>query len=80
MEIGGLSDHWPITLYVTNSEERLPPPFKFNPVWLENKEYREMVNINSKILEVQSSESHMYQMMANLSTIKKPSKEWGGNT
>ena len=71
MEIGGLSNHRPITLSITNPEEKPPYPFKFNPVWLEHEDYREMVKENWKPSENQSSESCMYQMMENLTTIKK---------
>ena len=77
VEIGGLSDHRPITLSITIPEEKPPTHFKFNLVWLENEDYREMVKKNWKLLEVQSSDNYMYQMMDNLSTIKKLSKEWG---
>ena len=77
VEIGGLSDHRPITLSITIPEEKPPTHFKFNLVWLENEDYREMFKRNWKPLEVQSSDSYMYKMIDNLSTIKKISKGWG---
>ena len=52
METWGLSDHRPITLSVTIPEEKSPTPFKFNLVWRENEDYREMVKRNWKPLEV----------------------------
>ena len=77
VETWGLSDHRPITLSITISEDKPPTPFKINLLWLEDEYYREMSRINWKLLEVQSSNSYMYKIMENLSTIKKLSKEWG---
>ena len=77
VEKRGLLDHRPITLSITIPEEKSPIPFKFNPIWLENEDYMEMVKRNWKPLEVQSSDNFMYLMADNLSTIKKISKEWG---
>ena len=71
VEIAGLSYRRMTALSITILEEKPPSPFKFNPVWLEHEDYREMVKENWNPLENQSSESCTYQMNENLTTIKK---------
>ena len=77
VESGGLSDHRPITLSISIPEENPPVPFKFNPNWLDDEEYRKLVKENWKPIDLQPTEGYMQQMVNNLSKINKISKEWG---
>ena len=70
-------DHRPISLSLSIPEDKPPSPFKFDLVWLENEEYRALVQEKWKPLGNHSSKSFMYQMTENLTNINKISKEWG---
>ena len=43
VESRGLSDHRPITLSISIPEENPPAPFKFNPNWLDDEQYKKLV-------------------------------------
>ena len=43
IETRGISDYIPITLTVRLPEEKPSTPFKFNPLWLEEEEYRAQI-------------------------------------
>ena len=39
VEVGGLSNHLPILLLMERQEHKTAPLFRFNPSWLQEKEY-----------------------------------------
>ena len=43
VETKGISDHFPIVLTIENPEFKPPVPFKFKPQWLEEEEYRNLI-------------------------------------
>ena len=40
VELGGNSDHRPISLLVIPPDKKPPSPFKFNPLCLEDEQYK----------------------------------------
>ena len=59
VDSGGLSDHKPITLSISTPEEKPPTPFRFNPNWLDDEEYKKLVKENWKSIDLQPTEGCM---------------------
>ena len=43
VEVGGLSYHLPILLLMERQEHKPAPPFKFDPSWIQEEEYKKLV-------------------------------------
>ena len=43
IETRGNSDHRPISLIITPPKKKPPTPFKFNPLWMEEDEYKDQI-------------------------------------
>ena len=56
VEIGGNYDHRPISLLIIPLEKKPPAPFKFNPLWLEDEQYR--IQIQNAWLPVRENPNH----------------------
>ena len=76
IETGGNSDHRPISLIVRLLDKKPPTPLEFNPLWLEEDEYRAQIQIAWKPLR--SSQNHfvMQHFTENSTREKKIAKEW----
>ena len=76
IETGGNSDHRPISLIVRLLDKKPLTPLKFNPLWLEEDEYRAQIQIAWKPLRSSPNHSVMQQFIENLTRENKISKEW----
>lgn len=60
-------------------EKKVPQPsspFKFNHVWLENEDYRKLVQLNSIPTNEDDGRSSMDQFTSNIANIKNVSSKW----
>jgi hypothetical protein len=71
-----ISDHLPIVLELSNSMENIKYPFKFNPVWLEDLDFVEMVK--SHWLSISDCEeiSPMRRLVWKLKSLKSTVIAW----
>jgi exonuclease III len=76
VETGGTSDHRPVVLSLDPPEIKPPTPFKFNPAWLEEEDYKIMFQSVWTPLVNSQSRSFMQQWADNLSKVKKATKSW----
>ena len=59
VEAGGLLYHLPIILPLEKKELKLAPPFRFNPSWQQEDEYRKIVMDTCSHLDDSSIDSYM---------------------
>ena len=75
IETGGDFDHRTVSLIVRLPDKKPPAPLKFNPLWLEEDEYRAQIKIAWKPLRISQNHSAMQQFTENLTRENKISKE-----
>ena len=76
VEVGGLSDHLPVLLQIQNIETKPTAPFKFNPAWLLEEYYPNLIGDTWRLLEENPNINFMKQLSENLKKVKKVTKPW----
>ena len=74
VEVGGLYDHLPILLWIQSQELKMANPFKFNPEWIQEDDYRKLVGDTWTSLEATPNVPFMKELSKNLQIIKKVTK------
>jgi hypothetical protein len=62
----GFSDHWSITLKLKSGSNSTLPPFKFNPIWMEEDDLQGLVRNNWHWLCQENHLPLMQQFAKNL--------------
>ena len=76
VEVGGLSNHLPILLWIQGHGHKPAAPFKFNPSWLQEEDYCKIL-IDSRIpLEDIPNVTFMKQFSENIQRTKNETKKW----
>ena len=76
VEVGGMSDHLPVFLQIQNPEIKPMAPFKFNPAWLMEEDYRKLIGNLLRPLEENANFSYMKRIVENLHKVKRVTKPW----
>jgi hypothetical protein len=67
----GLSDHLPIIFQMDSSLAKPPAPFNFNPIWLRDKDFKELIKGKWIPLLAGSPSSYMH-----ITRLKQAMKGW----
>ena len=62
VEVGSLSHHLPVLLRIQSPESKSVAPFKFNPAWLMEEDYRKLVGETWNLLVVNPNVTFMKQL------------------
>jgi hypothetical protein len=71
-----ISDHFPIWLELGNGSDKPKAPFKYNPSWAVEEEFRSLVSENWKKYDLGNPESASVQFVASLRVVKEKAISW----
>jgi len=73
---GGISDHWPIFLELSDTNQRIKSPFKFNASWLKDPSYIQLVSDYWQSNPIMEREDHTVGFIRKLTKLKRISRNW----
>lgn len=73
---GGISDHWPIFLELSDNIPKIKSPFKFNASWLKDPSYLQLVSEYWRTNPILDVEDHTAGFIRKFSELKRISRNW----